>query len=148
MCMPGGEVISLLSGNKPQGLTQNSHRQKSVCRIIRSFFVFLKRHLSTRHPVKPWSQHEESCRTPSPSLWQGHSRADITHNTLLSLFPWCNKNVLFFLTECRSSELLALWAGEMWHVCLQICHPPGAELPGLQSGLWEEKRGAEQLPSY
>ena len=47
--------------------------------------------------MKPWSQHEESCRTPPPLLWQGHSRADITHNTLSCLFPWCNK-------RCRTKK--------------------------------------------
>lgn len=77
--------------------------------------------------MKPWSQHEESCRTPPPLLWQGHSRADITRNTLSCLFPWCNKRCRKKKKKkkCTSSEPLAFPAGEIWRACLQICHPPG-----------------------
>lgn len=78
--------------------------------------------------MKPWSQHEESCRTPPPLLWQGHSRADITRNTLSCLFPWCNKRCRTKKEKkkkCTSSEPLAFPAGEIWRACLQICHPPG-----------------------
>lgn len=60
--------------------TRNNHRRNPFLKL---YLVFSNEwRLSTRRPMKPWSQHGESWRTPPPLLWQGHTRADITHNTV------------------------------------------------------------------
>lgn len=98
--------------------------------------------------MKPWSQHEEPCRTPPPLLWQGHSRADITHNTLSCLFPWCNK-------RCRTKKKksarvqscpLSQQAKFDVRVCRSVTHQESDEPPGLQSGPRERREEGNNCP--